>query len=215
MNRPRTVLFALLAVVAVPGLSACSGGSGGTVHTGSAAVVGGQRISVAALDSQVTAFRDVAPAHGQPGTSSSPAIYGQDSSGMPDHVLQFLIKTQVVQAALNQKGLTVSASDVTAEEAHVLAQGTSRSALEAQFVSQAGLPPADLDDWFRMTSGEVKLLQSAGVSTDSPEAAPALTKMLDDAAAAQGIDINPRYGGSWNPGQPQLPEAAQPWIKQG
>ncbi|MEZ0069019.1 hypothetical protein ABIA32_005060 [Streptacidiphilus sp. MAP12-20] len=215
MNRPRTVLLALLAVVAAPGLSACSGGSGSTVHTGAAAVVDGQRISVAQLENQVTAFRDVAAPHGQPQTGTTAPVYGQDSSGIPDHVLQFLIMEKVVQSALDAKGLTVAGSDVTARETSLVKQFGSRTALEAQFVAQAGLPPGDLDAWFRMSAGESTLLQAAGVAASSPQAGEELKKILTTAATAQGIEINPRYGSSWTPFDPQLSGPAQPWIKQG
>jgi hypothetical protein len=211
VNPPRTALFALLAVVVVPGLSACSSEGGGTVHTGAAAVVGGQRISVATLDDQVTAFRDAAPAQG----STNPKTFGQDSPGVPSNVLQFLIESQVVQSAVDAQGLSVTATDAVGAEAPYLNQAGSKAALTQQFVTQVGLPPSDLDAFFRMSAGELKLLQAAGISPSSQQqASAALTKVLSAQAAKLGIQVNPRYG-SWDVGSFGLTTEAQPWIKQG
>lgn len=215
MNRTRTALLALLATITVPGLAACSGsagGSGGTVHTGSAAVVGGQRISIATVEDQTSAFREAAPAQG--GGTGPNATLGQDAAGEPSRVLAFLIQDQVIQTAVDRKGLHVSATDVAAVEAQDLANARGLPQLTAEFVSQLGLPPQDLQPFFRQKAEEQALLKSAGVSLNDPNArVTALATMLRPVAASLGISVNPRYG-TWDPTNLGLGNAAQPWIKQ-
>ncbi|MEY9878064.1 hypothetical protein ABH931_007588 [Streptacidiphilus sp. MAP12-33] len=212
MKRTRTALFALLAAVAVPGLAACSGGSGGgTVHTGAAAVLGGQRISIATVEDQVSAFREAAPAQGS-GTGAS-RTYGQDSAGEPSNVLGFLIQEQLVQTALDQKGVSVSAIDVSGVEAPFLSQAGSQAKLTAQFVNQVGLPPQDLEPFFRWRAGVLALLRQAGVSPTDSNATAKLNALLQPVASGLGISVNPRYG-SWDATNLSLGNSSQPWIKQ-
>lgn len=213
MNRTRTALLALLAMITVPGLTACSGsGSADTVHTGSAAVVGGQRISIATVEDQSSAFREAASA--QSGGTGPNATFGQDSAGEPSRVLAFLIQDQVLQTAVDQKGLHVTATDVSAAEAQYLTNAGGLPQLTAQFVDQLGLPPQDLEPFFRQKAEERALLRSAGVNLNDPNAtATALSTMLQPVAAGLGISVNPRYG-SWDPTNLGLGNASQPWIKQ-
>jgi hypothetical protein len=212
VNRTRTALIALLAAVAVPGLSACSGGSGGgTVHTGSAAVLGGQRISIATVQDQTAAFRQAAPATG--GGTGNTKTWGQDSPGVDANVLNTLIQERVIQAALSQNRLTVSAGDVAAAEAPDIQQAQGRDQLTARFVNAKGLPPQDLDDYYRLVVGERTLLAHAGISTSDPSAAQKFFDLLRPAAASLGISVNPRYG-SWDATNLTLGGTAQPWIKQ-
>ncbi|MEY9843828.1 hypothetical protein ABH940_000892 [Streptacidiphilus sp. BW17] len=211
----RAAVAALLAVTAMAGLSACSGGSadGGTAHTGSAAVVGGQRISVATVQDQVNAFRAAAPAQGQPATAGQGQVYGQDSPGVPTAVLQFLIQSQVVQSALNAKGLSVSASEVTAVESQNAAQLGGSAQLSSAFVAGTGLPPSDLDAYFRTVVGETKLVQATGVSQATKQEYDAdVAKALDAQVAKIGLDVNPRYG-SWDAATGGLGAVARPWLK--
>ena len=214
MNRTRTALVALLAAVALPGLAACSSGSGtgsGTVHTGAAAVLGSQRISIATVEDQVSDFRAAAPAQGS-GTGQT-KTYGQDSAGVPTNVLGFLIQAQLVQTALDQKGLSVSATDVSAVEAPFLNQAGGQDRLTAQFVNQVGLPPQDLEPFFRWRAGVLTLLRQAGVSPTDPNATTELNTLLRPVATGLGIQVNPRYG-AWNTTELMLGDSAQPWIKQ-
>jgi hypothetical protein len=213
VNRTRTALFALLAAITLPGVAACSGsGDAGTVHTGAAAVVGDQRISVATVEDQVSAFRAAAPAQG--GGTGTGRTYGQDSPGVPGNVLAFLIQSRVVQAALTQKGLSVTATDVARAEAPFLAQFGGQAQLTAQFVNQLGLPPQDVEPFFRQKAGEQALLRDAGVNlTDQNAVAAKLNALLQPVAAGLGISVNPRYG-SWDAPNLTLGAGAQPWIKQ-
>lgn len=213
-SRARAALGVLLAAVSVAGLSACSGSSdGGTVHTGSAAVVGADRISMATVQSQVNAFRAAAPAQGQPATAGQAQTYGQDSPGVPTAVLQFLIRSQVVQSALSAQGLSVKGSEVTAIEAQNAAQLGGTGRLTSAFVAGTGLPPGDLDDYFRMVVGENKLLTAHGLSATSQQQFDAdVAKVVDAEVAKIGLDVNPRYG-AWDAATGSLGAAQQPWIK--
>ena len=214
MNRTRTALLALLATITLPGLAACSGsGNAGTAHTGSAAVVGAQRISIATVEDQVSAFRAAAPAQGGGPGSNQP--FGQDSAGLPSNVLAFLIQSQLVQTALDQKGLQVSATDVEAHEAPYLRSAGGEQQLTAQFVSQLGYPPQDLEPYFRWRAGRDALLQNAGGAglTDPNAQIAKLDDLLRPVAANLGISVNPRYG-SWDATSLSLGNASQPWIKQ-
>jgi hypothetical protein len=209
------VLGVLLAGAAMTGLSACSGGAadGGATHTGSAAVVGGTRISVATVQDQVNAFRAAAPAQGQPASAGQGPVFGQDSPGVPTAVLQFLIQSQVVQSALDAKGLSVTASEVTAVESQNAAQLGGTAQLTSAFVAGTGLPPSDLDGYFRNVVGETKLVQATGVNQATKQQFDAdVAKVLDQQVAKIGVDVNPRYG-TWDAATAGLVAAPQPWLK--
>ncbi|MBF9067790.1 SurA N-terminal domain-containing protein [Streptacidiphilus fuscans] len=214
-SRARAAFAVLLAGAAVTGLSACSGGSadGGTAHTGSAAVVGGTRISMATVQDQVNAFRAAAPAQGQPASAGQAQMFGQDSPGVPTAVLQFLIQSEVVQSALDAKGLSVTATEVSAAEAQNAASLGGAAQLTTAFVAGTGLPPSDLDGYFRMRVGEEKLVAASGVTQATQQQFDAdAAKLLAAQAEKIGIDVNPRYG-SWDAASGGLVAAPQPWLK--
>jgi hypothetical protein len=168
---------------------------------------------VATVQEQVNAFRAAAPAQGQPAVAGQAQVYGQDSPGVPTAVLQFLIQSQVVQSALDAKGLSVTASEVTAAEAQNAAQLGGAAQLSSAFVAGTGLPPSDLDAYFRTVVGETKLVAATGVKQATKQQFDAdVAKVLDAQVAKIGVDVNPRYG-SWDAATGGLGAASQPWLK--
>jgi lambda repressor-like predicted transcriptional regulator len=190
--RPRRA--ARLAVVAFGGclaLAAC-----GPVQLGSAAIVGGQRITTSTLTTQVADLSNAYHGGGGKLTISFPA------SQMPQQVLAWLIRFQVRDQLARREGITVTTGDVQRAVAAITAQvqqsgGASLTALAVQ----NGLPP----DLINTGLGRYQAIANALVSrldggNTHPTAAQqqALSQQFNRAqclaAKSLNIKINPQFG---------------------
>jgi hypothetical protein len=204
VNRRRRIAAIAVTACAVGVLSACSS----TAHPGAAAVVGDQRISAATLQAHVTAYRTAFQAVG-----GAQAVGAAEPAGQNQSILALLVNSAVVDHMLADQGLSVTASEVQAQEAGILQQEGSVQQLTADVVGKARLAPSDLALYVRYSLGEQKLLQQAGVQDPStPQASARFTQMLTKAGKALGVSVNPRYG-SWAPGADLLAAPKQPWLK--
>ncbi|MFC5906172.1 SurA N-terminal domain-containing protein [Streptacidiphilus monticola] len=201
-RRPVLVLAGAGAVLAA--LSACSG----TAQTGAAAVVGGQRITVASVEAQVADYR---AAVGQATAVSFAERVGQAD---PQRTLDLLIQDRVAQGALARAGLTVTQGEIDRAEAAYQQQFGSREALAAALAKNVGVSPNDLDVWMRLMIAQDKLLRAAGVDPNDEAARQAgWSKLLAAEGNRLGVKVNPRYG-SWSPAADRaIGPAAQPWLK--
>jgi len=194
----RTAAAAVTFLAAV----ALSGCAAGAAHPGAAAVVGDQRINVATLQSEVTAYR--AALAGSTGAA--------EPASVPAQTLQWLVLAQVVQQTVADHGLTVTEGQVQQAEASDAAQAGGVQALQAAFVSQLALAPSSMDMFYRMRAGEIGLLTQAGVDPSSSQAGAELQQILTASADRLGVQVNPRYG-VWNAGKLALGAPAEPWLK--
>ena len=126
-------------------LSGCGPGS---VRPGAAALVGEQRITVDTLQQVVERGLE------DPQAQQS---LGQDRSEFQRQVLSRLVNREVLRAAADREGVTVSDGDVDAQLQDFAAQAGGEEALEAQ-AAQNGISPEDLQPFLR----DVVLEQALG-----------------------------------------------------
>ena len=148
----RPVVSAGLAVLL---LSGCGSGS---VRPGAAALVGEERITVDTLQEVVE--RGLADPQAE-------QTLGQDRSAFQRQVLSRLVNREVLQAAAEREGVTVSDGDVDAQLEDFASQAGGEQALEAQ-AAQNGISPQDLQPFLR----DVVLEQALGDALTEDEDVP-------------------------------------------
>lgn len=205
MVRRRTAvpLAAAALLLASPALTACGSGP---VHTGAAAVVGDQRITVATLQSEVNDLRDAA--------ASSPQ--GQqllESAGnLPTQLLGRLVEDQVLDRTLADNGLTVTDAEVAQEHQAALQQFAGNEAqLDSTLLTQYGVAPKDIDHFFRRNVAFAKVIQHLGYQPGSDGGNAALQQAVVKTSKNLGVTINPRYG-TWDAKKGTIGSASDPWL---
>ncbi|MEU6862599.1 SurA N-terminal domain-containing protein [Streptomyces sp. NPDC046876] len=196
MHRRTALSVSAALLVAAPLLSACSG----QARPGTAAVVGGERITTSALQAQVG---DVRTAQNRTGQS---AQLIQASPGLERVKLNKMIQTAVLERAAKDAGVVVSPREVEEFRKAQLEKAGGPDKLEAAALEQAHLAPGQLEADARFKLLRDKLFEHYG-SQDK-----ALEK-LAAAAKALHIQVNPRYG-AWDAQQIVLGDQQTPWITQ-
>ncbi|MEU3776485.1 SurA N-terminal domain-containing protein [Streptomyces sp. NPDC032472] len=197
MHRRTALSVSAALLVAAPLLSACSG----QARPGTAAVVGGERITTSALQAQVN---DVRTAQNRTGQSAAQLI--QASPGLERVKLNKMIQTAVLERAAKDAGVVVSPREVGEFRKAQLEKAGGPDKLEAAALEQAHLAPGQLEADARFKLLRDKLFEHYG-SQDK-----ALEK-LAAAAKALHIEVNPRYG-AWDAQQIVLGDQETPWIAQ-
>ncbi|GAA2445570.1 SurA N-terminal domain-containing protein [Streptomyces mauvecolor] len=196
-RRRRTALSVSVALLAAgPLLAAC----GSTAHPGAAAVVGGQRIEVSALQAEV---KDVRTAQEK---SPQSAQLIKDSGQLGRVKLSNMIFDRVLARAAEQAGVSVSRKEVEVARAAMVQQAGGEDQLREQALTNGGLAPNQIDAYVQRQVTEQKLAAAIGARTQQ-DLLPALVK----ASKALDVDVNPRYG-SWNASQIQLADYQAPWL---
>ncbi|MFJ6797834.1 SurA N-terminal domain-containing protein [Streptomyces sp. NPDC091268] len=196
MHRRTALSVSAALLAAAPLLSACSGGP----RPGTAAVVGGERITTSALQAQV---KDVRAAQNR---SEDAAELIQATPGLDRTKLNRMIQTAVLERAAKTAGVDVSTKEVEDFRKAQLQQAGSPAALEAAALKQANLAPGQMDANTRFNLLRDKLFEHYG-SQDK-----ALAE-LSAAAKTLHVEVNPRYG-TWDAQQIVLGESQTPWISQ-
>ncbi|ARQ70276.1 SurA N-terminal domain-containing protein [Streptomyces marincola] len=211
MKRRRTsalsVSAAALAVVAAPLLTGCSTDA----HPGAAAVVGGERISVATVQAEVETIRDAqrAQPQGDQLVSSTP--------GLTRDTVEFLVYAQVLEHAAREAGVEVTRRDVqTARAQTEQSIGGPEALAQAALMPQGGTPMAGDEQIDRML--RIQLLfqglgQELGVAPDAG-GVQELAAYLAETADEVGVEVNPRYG-EWDAEGVVLADAPAPWLNAG
>ncbi|MER5863844.1 SurA N-terminal domain-containing protein [Kitasatospora sp. NPDC002040] len=200
LRRSCTVVVVLLAGAT---LAACGSG---TPHQGSAAVVGGERISIAAVESRVTGLRDAVAAEsgGQRST---------ERAGLVRRTVAELVLNQVVDRALADRNLTVTDGEIAdAREAEAEMLG-GMAELQRELLFKQSVAAGDVDAFYRQQLGIRKLAAAAGKDARTSEGDAVVRAALTDAGAKLKIDVNPRYG-HWDVQQIGLANTVSDWIKQ-
>ncbi|MER7049484.1 SurA N-terminal domain-containing protein [Streptomyces jumonjinensis] len=201
-RRRRTAITVSAALLfAAPLLTAC----GSEAHPGAAAVVGGERIEVSAVQANV---RDVRSAQ-----ESSPqsAQLVKDSGQLGRAKLYELIVDRVVERAAADAGVSVSRREVQEGRAALAQQAGGEEQLTAMYLQQRGVAPDQVDQVVRRDVLVGKLAERLGGAT--PEGQQRLNEAFSAAAKALDIDVNPRYG-SWDDQKLELGDYRAPWISQ-
>ena len=136
-------------------LSGCGSGS---VRPGAAALVGDERITVDDLQQVVERGLEDPQAEQQ---------LGQDRSAFQRQVLSRLVNREVLRAAADREGVSVSDGDVDKQLQDFAAQAGGEEALEAQ-AAQNGISPEDLQPFLR----DVVLEQALGDALTEDEDVP-------------------------------------------
>ncbi|MER5635965.1 SurA N-terminal domain-containing protein [Kitasatospora sp. NPDC002227] len=188
-------------LLATAALSACGTGP---AHQGSAAVVGGERISIATVEARVGAVRTAAAA--QQGGGAEPA-------GLSRRMVHELVLDKVVDRALADHQLEVTAGEIAqAREADGKLLGGEDGLVRALVLKQY-VPAGEIDAFYHQQLGIQKLATAAGKDSRTADGVAAIRSALATAGEELSIQVNPRYG-SWDSKQISLVDSADAWLPQ-
>ena len=201
-RRTALVLSAALACAA-PLLTACSNDA----HPGAAAVVGGQRITVAQLENRVTEVRDAQRAAVTDETQYAQAI--AKTGTLARDVLHGMVLDRVLHRAAEDAHVSVTRKEVQQLRAGLEEQAGGSKGLETAWLQQYGIAPERLDESLRLQLEAQKLAAKLGTDTSDPAFWGALTK----ASKELDVDLNPRYG-TWDAQKSARADAKTPWVRE-
>ncbi|WP_030788670.1 SurA N-terminal domain-containing protein [Streptomyces sp. NRRL S-920] len=207
-RRRRTALIlSTAALAAAPLLTAC----GSEAHPGAAAVIGGDRITVAQLEGRVNEVRDA-----QRAAIPDDAQYAQaisKSGGLTRATLHTMVLDKVLHRAAADAGVSVTRRDVQTMRAGLEQQAGGRKELEEAWLQQYSVAPARLDDSLRTEVEAQKLAKKLDADMNSPQGQALFWKALTAASKKLDIDLNPRYG-TWDVDKNKRADAKTPWVRQ-
>lgn len=195
MHRRTALSVSAALLVAAPLLSACSG----QARPGTAAVVGGERITTSALQAQVNDVR-TAQNRSEHSAELIAAIPQLDRVK-----LGAMIQSRILDRMAKDAGITLTPKELQ-EERKAYDQGNGGTeAFEATILQKAAMAPDQIDRWVRDQVLFAKLNAKYGEGK--------LSEPASKAASELGIEVNPRYG-AWDAQKVGLGEAQTPWITQ-
>ncbi|WP_405780140.1 SurA N-terminal domain-containing protein [Streptomyces sp. NBC_00859] len=202
-RRRRTALSVSAALAAAPLLAAC----GSQPHPGAAAVVGKDRITVAALQTQV---KDVREAQNK---SPQAADLIRNSNNLSGMKLGSMIFDRVLARAASDAGAKVTRKDIQDARAQLVKQAGSEQRLQQVYLQQNGVAPGQIDQALQEQVTASKLADKLGASLGTPQGQSAVLQAMMKTSKAMGVDVNPRYG-VWDAKKSQLGAYKTPWITQ-
>jgi SurA N-terminal domain len=205
MVRRRTATLSLTAVavlLATPLISSCS-----AEHPGSAAVIGGQSVSVADLQAQVKQVRAAQNSTGQ----SEQLI--DATSDLDRSTLNSIVFDKVLARAASDAGVRVGRSQVQQLEAAAVQQTGSMAALRTALLEQYAVAPGQLDTFYFAQARAQAIAHALGVDLTTQSGQAAVTATMTKASRELHVDVNPRYG-TWNAKTLTLGTAATPWLRE-
>lgn len=203
-RRRRTALTVSAALLtAAPLLAAC----GSQAHPGAAAVVGGDRITVATVQGQVADVRQAQD------TSKQAAQITNQSGQLVRAKLHGLILDRVLDKASADAGVTVTRAEIQQMRQSAVAQYKGEAGLRAAVLQERWIAPDQIDAFLREQIQLTKLGEALGADPTTPAGTKVLGDALTKASKALKVDVNPRFG-TWNNQQIQLAEFKAPWITQ-
>lgn len=205
MHRRRRTALAVSAatLLAAPLLAAC----GNEAHPGAAAVVGGERIEVSAVQAQAA---DVRAAQ----ESSPEAAQLVNKSGQLGRAkLHGLIFGRILDKAAEDAGVTVTRKEIQEARTASRAQAGGEEQLRAMMLQQRWVAPDQIDGDMRQEVLLPKLAKALGADLGTPEGQQVVGEALTKASKQLDIDVNPRFG-AWDDQKMQLGNYRAPWISQ-
>ncbi|MER5517866.1 SurA N-terminal domain-containing protein [Streptomyces sp. NPDC002763] len=205
MHRRRRTALVLSAAIATaaPFLTAC----GSDAHPGAAAVVGGQRITVAQLETRVNEVRQ-AQRSAVPDEQQYQQVLAATSSLTRD-TLHNMVLDQVLHRAAQDAGISVTRKEIQQMRTGLEQQAGGSKALQNAWLQKYGIAPKRLDDNLRLQLEAQKLAQQLGTDTTQP----AFWKALSKASQELHVDLNPRYG-AWDVQKSSRVDAKTPWVRE-
>ncbi|MFE3328240.1 SurA N-terminal domain-containing protein [Streptomyces sp. NPDC059176] len=203
-RRRRTALVLSAALVAAaPLLAAC----GSDAHPGAAAVVGGERIEVSSVQSQV---KDVRAAQA---ASPESAQLIKNTGQLTRAKLHGMIFDRILERAAEDAGVSASRAEVQDARKAAVQQAGGEEQLAAMLLQQRGIAPDQIDQAVHADVLLTKLSTSLGADLGTPQGQEKVGAALRAAAKDLHIDVNPRYG-TWDDKKIQLGAYQAPWITQ-
>ncbi|MEU2059869.1 SurA N-terminal domain-containing protein [Streptomyces sp. NPDC013455] len=205
MHRRRRTALVLTAAIAAaaPLLTAC----GNDAHPGAAAVVGGQRITVAQLESRVGEVREAQRA-AVPDDSQYQRVVSS-TGGLTRDTLHSMVLDRVLHRAAQDAGVTVTRKEIQQMRRDLEQQAGGSKDLERAWLQRYSIAPAHLDENLRLQLEAQKLADELGTDTSRP----AFWKALSEASEKLHVDLNPRYG-SWDVQKSSRVDARTPWVRE-
>lgn len=191
-RRARAVAFGVVSVSACALLAACS-----PVKMGAAAVVGDERITQSALDTQVSNLQTAAKPYAHEITLTT--------AQMPAAVLSWLIRFKIGDQISADNGITVTQAQIQAGTANINAQAAQAASQEGltsgkAALINAGISPQMLDAIGRYQAQELAFAQKVNggtLPTTTAEGNAINAKLLKaqcSAAKSLDIQVNPQFG---------------------
>ncbi|MCX4915187.1 SurA N-terminal domain-containing protein [Streptomyces sp. NBC_00687] len=207
-RRRRTALVLSAAIVAAaPLLTGC----GSDAHPGAAAVVGGQRITVAQLESRVNEVRSA-----QRAATKDEAQYEQaiaKTGTLTRDTLHGMVLDQVLDRAAKNEGVTVTRKDSQQMRSALEQQAGGSKALETAWLQNYGVAPKRLDDSLRTEIEAQKLAAALGADMNTTDGKAVFWKAMSTASKQLHVDLNPRYG-AWDVQKSSRVDAKTPWLRE-
>lgn len=197
MHRRTALSVSTALLLAAPLLSACSSGE---TRPGTAAVVGGERITTSALQAQVN---DVRAAQNRAGQAAAELI--ASTPNLERQKLDAMLQSRVIDKMAETAGITVSEKEIEDEHKAYVEDNNGAEQFEALLLQKGAMAPGQVDRFLRDRVLLTKLTAKFGNGK--------LEEPARAAAKALHIEVNPRYG-SWDVQQIKLGTGETPWITQ-
>lgn len=197
-----TVSAAAALVVVAPLLTAC----GQDARPGAAAVVDGDRISMARLQSRVGEVRDAQSAAPQGAQMISA------SGQLTRATLDGMIRDRIVGRAAGDAGVTVTRGEMEKTRAELVRQAGGARQLEATLLQQQGIAPNELDGRIRMQLSVDKIAEKKGIDPKSRQGNAELSRELAATSEKMDISVSPRFG-KWEAKKAALGASEEPWLQ--
>ncbi|MFJ2443090.1 MULTISPECIES: SurA N-terminal domain-containing protein [unclassified Streptomyces] len=203
-RRRRTVLAVSAALLAAaPLLTACGNDS----HPGAAAVIDGQRIEVATLQSQVREVREAQLA------APEPVRLIENTERLNLAKLNGMIFDRVLTRSAADAGVKITRKEIQTARQQAAAQSGGAARFAETALQQGGLAPGQIDSAVRREVLLNKLAMALGADTMTPHGQQKVLAELVATSKKLRVDVNPRYG-SWDDAEVKLVGAKTPWITQ-
>ncbi|MFI6350565.1 SurA N-terminal domain-containing protein [Streptomyces sp. NPDC050560] len=210
-RRRRTARTALLVpaaalLAAAPLLTAC----GSDAHPGTAAVVGGERITVSQVQNRVKAAQSALRS-----ATGSEQQYQQAVSGtgtLPRTTLENMVLSRVMDRTAKDEGVTPSRAELQAQRAVFEQQSGGAKGLENIWLQRYNVAPRYLDENLRTELEARKIANKLGIDMNSQEGQNGLWKRLAETSKTLHVDLNPRYG-TWDNTRSTRVDKKLPWLK--
>ncbi|MFF4430307.1 SurA N-terminal domain-containing protein [Streptomyces sp. NPDC001513] len=196
MHRRTALSVSTALLLAAPLLSACSG----EARPGTAAVVGGERITTSALQAQVN---DVRVAQNRTGQAAAELI--ASTPNLERQKLDSMLQSHVIDKMAETAGVSVSVKEIEDERQAYVEENKGAEQFEALLLQKGAMAPGQVDRFLRDRVLLTKLTAKYGQGK--------LEEPARAAATALHIEVNPRYG-AWDVKQIRLGAGETPWITQ-
>ncbi|WP_424213410.1 hypothetical protein ACN20G_15725 [Streptomyces sp. BI20] len=196
MHRRTALSVSAVLLAAAPLLTACSG----QARPGTAALVGGERITTSALQARVDDVR------GEQRRADPSGQLVAGSGRLEGVQLGRMIQVRIVDRLAKDAGVSASTKEVEdARRAATAETGSPGRLIQGMLQLKVPVAPDGIDEYFRYQILLGKLTQKYG-EAGLTERAQALAEKLD-------ITVNPRYG-EWKPQEIGIRYGETPWISQ-